>query len=327
MLALLLVTTSTPSLVAPTKPLPPLRSAVIVPGFLSAASDFTELAAALTAEGLPTTVVPLSVLDWLPMLGGRSVRPLLERIDHTVRHAAAGVEVPPFEYGLGDLWADFQSNPGGVLKAGGSDQPDEYPQYDPRGGSQAAAPPPVGRVALIGHSAGGFSSRIFLSDRTYGGSGGRAYGGSALVHSLVTLGTPHVEGAGVPFVTVGWANRETALPSGVRCLAVAATGTPGDSSGELTRGAYSFCTPSGEGGELLDGDGVTTTESALAFRGAETMTLDGVTHYPWTAPGPVADLVAPELTKAFREGKPWFGSDGVREKWSQWLLDGCVDGA
>lgn len=313
-----------PSLVAPsTSHLPSLRSAVIVPGFLSAASDFSELAAALTAEGLPTTVVPLTLLDWLPMLGGRSVRPLLERIDHTVRHAAAGVETPAFEYGLGDLWADFRSNPGGVFKVGGSDQPDEYARYEPRGsGSRVAAPPPVGRVVLIGHSAGGFSSRIFLSDRAYGGSGGRAYGGSELVHSLVTLGTPHAEGKGVPFATVAWANRETALPSGVRCLAVAATGTPGDSSGELTRGAYSFCTPSGEGGELLDGDGVTTTESALAFRGAETMTLDGVTHYPFSAPGPVADLVAPELTKAFKEGKPWYGSDGVREKWSTWLLEG-----
>ena len=98
-------------------------------------------------------------------------------------------------------------------------------------------------------------ARVFLSERSYGG---KAYCGSELVHSLVTLGTPHAVGQGVPFVHVAWANREPPLP-GVAKLAVGATGTPGDRSGDLTLGAYSFCTPEGRGGEALDGDGVTTT--------------------------------------------------------------------
>ena len=139
------------------------------------------------------------------------------------------------------------------------------------------------------------------------------------MHSLATLGTPHTEGNGVIFVNVWWANREEV---GVRCLAVGATGTPGDRSGDLTRGSYSFCEPSGTGGELLDGDGVTTTASSLSLPGAETLTLDGVLHYPFTAAGPVADWVAPELTAAYRDGKPWYGSDGPREKWSSWLVQG-----
>ena len=49
--------------------------------------------------------------------------------------------------------------------------------------------------------AGGYVARIFCSSRAYGG---KAYGGLPLVHSLVTLGTPHAEGLGVPFVHVRW---------------------------------------------------------------------------------------------------------------------------
>jgi hypothetical protein len=52
------------------------------------------------------------------------------------------------------------------------------------------------------------------------------------------------------------------------------------------------------------------------------MVLEGTTHYPWTAPGPVADVVAPELTKAYREGKPWYGDDGPRSEWVRWLKEG-----
>ena len=307
--------------------LPALRAAVIVPGFLSDESDFYELAEALSADGIATAVVPMKLWHWIPILGGRSVRPLLDRIAHAVEHVAAlgpAAEVGPApvrlcvptpEYSALDCWNDFTANPGGVLKAGGTDQPDEYPDVEPAG-TFPRAPPPKARVALIGHSAGGYAARIFLSDRAYGG---RAYGGRKLVHSLVTLGTPHVAGAGVPFYSVAWANREE---PGVRTLAVGATGTPGATSGDLTKGAYSFCEPSGTGGEALDGDGVTTTASATTLAGAETLILDGTTHYPWTAPGPVADVVAPELTKAYREGKPWYGSDGPRSEWVRWLKEG-----
>ena len=69
--------------------LPPLKAAVIVPGLLSDDKDFIDMAKELTARGLPTAVVPMPVWAWIPQLGGRSVRPILERIDHTVRHVAA----------------------------------------------------------------------------------------------------------------------------------------------------------------------------------------------------------------------------------------------
>jgi len=146
-------------------PLPALRAAVIIPGFLSDANDFRELAAALTARGLPTAVVPMSLLDWLPVIGGRSVRPVLERVDLAVRHVAAmgtaaessrtPLSVPSVgAYGLPALLRDFWDNPGGVAAVGGSSEPDEFPtDVSPRG-VFPQAPPPRGRVALIGHSAG-----------------------------------------------------------------------------------------------------------------------------------------------------------------------------
>ncbi|EOD35369.1 hypothetical protein EMIHUDRAFT_63084, partial [Emiliania huxleyi CCMP1516] len=94
--------------------LPRLDAAVVVPGFLSGASDFREMADSLSARGIRTAVVPMAAWHWLPCLGGRSMRPILERIDHTPR--------------------------GHFPEAGAA----------------------RGRVALIGHSAGGWISRVYL---------------------------------------------------------------------------------------------------------------------------------------------------------------------
>ena len=184
------------------------------------------LARALTARGIPSAVVPMPLLHWIPSIGGRSVRPVLERIHHAVRHVCAmgeaaedctdALHVPPVEYSLADGIADFRTNPGGPLRVGGSEFPDEFPSdVEPRGIFPAAPSEPQGSVALIGCSAGGYMARIYLSRRSYGG---KAYGGKALVHSLVTLGTPHLAGNGLPFENVRWINREP-LPGGVRVLA------------------------------------------------------------------------------------------------------------
>ena len=143
--------------------LPRINAAVIVPGFLSGASDFKELADTLRSRGIPTVAVPMPVWHWLPCLGGRSMRPMLERIDHTVRHLAASggdtTSVPDFQYSPVDCWADFRQTPGGVFAVGGSAEPDEYPVVEPRGTFPPASEP-QGRVILIGHSAGGWISRV-----------------------------------------------------------------------------------------------------------------------------------------------------------------------
>ena len=312
---------------APRAPLPPLKAAVIVPGFLSDAKDFEDLATLLTERGIPTAVVPFPLWCWLPQIGGRSVRLVLDRLEHTVRHVAAlgddahrsqaPITVPPIEYGVADLWRDFWTNPGGVAEVGGSAYPDEYPtDVSPAGRVPAPIGEPCGRVAIIGHSAGGWISRIFLSDRAYGG---KAYCGAELVHSLVTIGTPHKVGMGVPFYSVEWINREPFPAERVDGLAVGGRGTRGDSN-SVSSGAYSFCTPDGRSGDGLDGDGLTTLDSAIGLDGVETRVLDGVTHYPWTA-APFADQLIPELAAAYREGTPWYGSEAVLDQWLPWLID------
>ena len=306
-----------------------LKAAVIMPGFLNDEAEFKPLAAALTARGIPTAVVPMKTIQWLPQVGGRSVRPMLERIDHAVRHVAAlgdaaeattqkMLSVPPIDYSLADIWTDFRTNPGGPFAVGGSQNPDEFPDVTPRGTFEPAREP-QGRVALIGHSAAGWMARIYLSTRAYGG---KAYAGADLVHSLVTLGTPHIQGVGVPFVSVGWANREP-VPLDVRCLAVGGRGLKGDRSGELTEKSYDFCTPEGTGGALLDGDGTTTIESAIGLPGVETLVLDDCTHLPWSDV-PFGGVVAPELAKAHREGLPWYGDEQMLDQWVPWLLEACA---
>jgi hypothetical protein len=66
-----------------------LKVAVLVPGFLTGADDFKGMVAKLNARGIPTVAVPMPNWHWLPCLGGRSVRPILERIDFTVQHVLA----------------------------------------------------------------------------------------------------------------------------------------------------------------------------------------------------------------------------------------------
>lgn len=298
-----------------------VHAAVIVPGFLTGQGDFESLARTLTSKGIPTVVVPMPVWHWIPCVGGRSIRPILERIEYTVKHVSAAISshseivVPPFKYTFLDCFLDFIDNPGGVYKVGGSDEVDEYPtDVSPRGTFPQPTTQPEAKIALIGHSAGGFISRCYLSERPFGG---KAYNGTKFVHSLVTLGTPHQNIPGFAFKAVEWANRE---PLPVRGLAVGATGSPGDVSGELTKNSYTFCT--GLDGSQFDGDGFTTTASALAMEGAhvEKLVLDGVTHYPWSDAGVWGHLLTPDLAKEHKAGKPWYGDEEIVDQWYNFLL-------
>jgi hypothetical protein len=247
---------------------------------------------------------------------------MLERIDYAVRHLAGvagslvdleravsndddagsvpytGADpqllIPNFSYNMFDLYQDFRNNPGGVLEVGGSAEVDEYPLWNPRGSFSSQAPEPAGKVVLIGHSAGGWISRAYLSERNYGG---KSYNGRRLVHSLVTLGSPHGNAPGPAFKGVEWVNREVMdSSSGVRALAVGGTGYRGDSSGDFTRGAYSFCCPVGSDGSQYDGDGVTPIQSALAMKQhvphADTLVLEDVGHFCWSDSFG-GDIVAP----------------------------------
>jgi pimeloyl-ACP methyl ester carboxylesterase len=302
--------------------LPNIKAAVIVPGFLTGASDFQSLAQALTDRGIPTVAVPMPNWHWLPCLGGRSMRPVLERLDFVVRHVASGNinNIPSMDYNMAHLWHDFEHNPGGILKVGGSWEVEDYPVVEPAGTFPAPANPPIGKIALIGHSAGGWISRIYLSERNYGG---RAYAGSALVHSLVTLGTPHATAPGPAFAGIRWCNDE---PSGipdtnqVRRLAVGGTGFAGGEWGALTQSSYAFCCTDGTDGTTYNGDGVTPIQSALAWPGAEHLVVPETTHFCWSDVFG-GGLVAPELTRDHAAGRIWYGSDNVVDLWAKWLQD------
>ena len=301
--------------------LPPVNAAVIVPGFMMGAAEFQPLADALTARGIPSVVVPFPSWHWLPVLGGRSVRPLLERVECTVRHLAAAegdiskVPMDLFEsYSANDCWEDFQTTPGGALKVGGTSNPVEYPVVTPKG-SFPAAGGPKSRVILIGHSAGGLVSRIFLSKRNYGG---KVYGGCDLVHTIVTLGTPQGNAPGPAFKGVEWCNREH-LPETVRGLAVGGRGFRGDSSGGIVKENYAFCCCNSTTGIDYDGDGVVPIASMLAFPGADKMVFDDCHHYSWT------DAFGgnlPDLSRMYRENPRWYGSDDVLDKWVDWIKKG-----
>jgi pimeloyl-ACP methyl ester carboxylesterase len=62
---------------------------VILPGYLAGAAPYHEMEQSLESLGFLVMTVPLQRRDWLPTLGGRSVMPILEQLDQTVKTAMA----------------------------------------------------------------------------------------------------------------------------------------------------------------------------------------------------------------------------------------------
>lgn len=58
---------------------------VILPGYLAGASDYLGLAKTLNEQNMPAAIVPLKWWEWLPTVGGRSMAPILARLDATVK--------------------------------------------------------------------------------------------------------------------------------------------------------------------------------------------------------------------------------------------------
>jgi len=208
---------------------------------------------------------------------------MLERLDYAVQHFCAAhgnltrvqeqLLQTPIQYTGRDLWRDFQTNPGGIYQVGGSARVDDYPtNVHPQGqfplpsslsSSLSSNSTATGKkkIALIGHSAGGWIARIYLSNVTYGG---KVYRGQEHVHSLVTLGTPHGPAPGFAFEGIQWIDRiekQQQVSRRVRQLAVGGTGFMGGEWGGLTKGAYAFCCLNGTDGTHYDGDGVTPIQS------------------------------------------------------------------
>ncbi|MBD2188040.1 esterase/lipase family protein [Pseudanabaena mucicola] len=62
---------------------------IILAGYLAGAADYLPIAKILQAQNLSATVVPLKWWDWVPTLGGRSIAPILEKLDQTVNQELA----------------------------------------------------------------------------------------------------------------------------------------------------------------------------------------------------------------------------------------------
>ncbi|MGQ4646173.1 alpha/beta hydrolase [Lyngbya aestuarii] len=58
---------------------------VILPGYFAGAIEYRSLEESLKQLGFPTVTVPLRQRDWLPTVGGRSMVPILRKLDRTVK--------------------------------------------------------------------------------------------------------------------------------------------------------------------------------------------------------------------------------------------------
>ncbi len=62
---------------------------VILPGYLAGAAPYRGMEQALRVLGVCTVTVPLRWRDWIPTVGGRSVGPIIETLDATVKQVQA----------------------------------------------------------------------------------------------------------------------------------------------------------------------------------------------------------------------------------------------
>jgi triacylglycerol esterase/lipase EstA (alpha/beta hydrolase family) len=226
---------------------------VILPGYLESALAYQPLVESLQGLGFPTATVPLRRRDWLTLVGGRSVAPIIQKLDQTVKQ---------------------------ILQAS-----------------------KVSQINLIGHSAGGWISRIYLGEKLYVGRGevqGWVWQAHPLVATLVTLGTPHISQERWTRGNLDFVNHNYpgAFYPTVRYVCVAGKSI----YGERKRGSWlaysSYKLTCGQGNTW--GDGITPI-TAAHLTGAENIVVEGVKHSP-KSPG------------------SWYGSPQGLSAWVEYLL-------
>lgn len=158
-------------------------------------------------------------------------------------------------------------------------------------------------INLIGHSAGGWISRIYLGEKPYFGRAQVTpvgpWGAHTYVATLMTLGTPHVSRERWTRWNLDFVNNNYpgAFYSNVRYVCVAGKTI----FGERRRGRWlaysSYQLTCGEGNSW--GDGITPI-AAAHLEGAENLVVEGVNHSPRT-PG------------------IWYGSPQVLPNWVSYL--------
>ncbi|MGB8702408.1 MAG: alpha/beta fold hydrolase [Thermosynechococcaceae cyanobacterium] len=161
------------------------------------------------------------------------------------------------------------------------------------------------QVNLIGHSAGGWISRIYLGREPYGD---RTWDGQSRVQTLVTLGTPHTSQERWTQRNLNFVNDAYpgAFHPSVRYICVAGKAVYGQPS--FRPGQWftyqSYRLTCGEG--TCWGDGVTPL-AAAQLSGAINLVLDAVQHSP--RPG----------QRNGRDQHQWYGSPEVTKSWASYL--------
>ncbi|MBD2384083.1 esterase/lipase family protein [Cylindrospermum sp. FACHB-282] len=132
------------------------------------------------------------------------------------------------------------------------------------------------QINLIGHSAGGWISRIYLGEKPYLGGCWQAH---PLVATLITLGTPHISQERWTRGNLDFVNNNypAAFYQNVRYVCVAGKTI----FGERRRGSWlaysSYQLTCGQGNTW--GDGITPI-AAAHLDGAQNLVIEGVKHSP-----------------------------------------------
>lgn len=163
----------------------------------------------------------------------------------------------------------------------------------------------VSQVNLIGHSAGGWISRIYLGEKPYCD---RVWQAWPHVNTLVTLGTPHRSQERWTRRNLDFVN--TTYPGAfypqLRYVCVAGKAIYGERSRQWAKWfsykSYELTCGQGE----CWGDGITPVEAAH-LTGAENLVLEGVMH-------------SPKATRNRLKFSPvWYGSPEPLKVWSRYL--------
>lgn len=192
---------------------------LVLPGYLRDCTEYAPLVAELRARGFEAWAAPIRWYHWAPTVGGRSMRPILDRIHHAVTHLAHGIDhldyettttTPEAPYGT----VQFLQELGDASQGSAVPQLQHVSMRDAALGSMA--PTPVRRVALVGHSASGWVSRLYLgASKPYGN---RVYPGASLVHTLCMLGSPQYTSEGITSRNLAFVNDHAPLHAGVKCV-------------------------------------------------------------------------------------------------------------
>jgi pimeloyl-ACP methyl ester carboxylesterase len=153
------------------------------------------------------------------------------------------------------------------------------------------------KVIIIGHSQGGILARLYLSPEPFIG---KRFAGNKIVDQLITLGSPHINYAGIN--RGGYMSRwiENKVPGSafapqVHYTSVAGRFIRGSSNGSLSeRFAFRIYKEICQEGEVW-GDGIVPVSSAL-LAGSQQLVLDDISHF---------SII----------GQPWYGSDQAVPMW------------